>query len=65
MNTVGWSGGALGPLAVGWLAAHGRHTKEIDNMSEAITWCGAVYLCSTAALVAAWLIVFRQRRSFS
>ena len=57
MNTVGWSGGALGPLVVGWLARHGRFATEVENMSEAIAWCGAIYLAGALALFSAlkWL----------
>src|SRR5262249_31364701 len=55
MNAVGWGGGALGPVAVGWLAAHGRHPSEIENMSEAIAGCGLVYLAGAAMLVMAML----------
>ncbi|HWC91349.1 MAG TPA: MFS transporter [Pirellulales bacterium] len=59
MNCIGWGGGALGPLIVGLIARHGRHTSEMDNMSEAIAACGAIYLLGAAALVAA--IVLAQR----
>ena len=63
MNTVGWAGGALGPVTIGWLAGHGRHARSIDNMSEAIAWCGAVYLCAAVALVGAWLLAQKQEHS--
>jgi MFS family permease len=53
MNTVGWGGGALGPLAVGYLARHGRHAVEIDNMSEAIAACSVVYVLSASVLFSA------------
>lgn len=53
MNTVGWGGGALGPLAVGWLAQHGRHASQMRNMSEAIACCALVYILSAALLLAA------------
>jgi MFS family permease len=55
MNMVGWGGGALGPLAFGWLAEHGRHESKIDNMSEAIALGGPVYLaCGALLLLAVW-----------
>jgi MFS family permease len=63
MNTVGWGGGALGPLAVGWVAQHGRHDREIDNMSEAIASCGFVYLAGAALLLLA--VVFFARRDLT
>jgi MFS family permease len=53
MNTVGWGGGALGPVAVGLLAAHGRHSSEVENMSEAIAGCALVYLAGAGLLVCA------------
>ena len=53
MNTVGWGGGALGPLIVGWLSQHGRHATEMENMSEAITLCSAVYVAGALLLIAA------------
>jgi MFS family permease len=55
MNLVGWTGGALGPLAIGWFTKHGRHTDEMANMSEAIAFGGAVYLVGAVLLLfAAW-----------
>ena len=53
MNTVGWSGGALGPLIVGWLSQHGRHAAEMENMSEAISLCSGIYLAGAVLLFAA------------
>ncbi|HVV72149.1 MAG TPA: MFS transporter, partial [Verrucomicrobiae bacterium] len=29
MNTIGWSGGALGPLIVGWISKHGHRATEM------------------------------------
>jgi hypothetical protein len=55
MNCIGWGGGALGPLLVGWIAMHGRHATEMENMSEAIASCGAIYLVGAAALLVAML----------
>jgi MFS family permease len=53
MNTVGWGGGALGPLAVGWMAKYGTYGTEMENMSQAIAWCGGIYLLGGGLLVAA------------
>jgi MFS family permease len=53
MNTVGWGGGALGPLAVGWLSEHGRHATAMENMSEAIAGCSIIYLVGGGLLLAA------------
>jgi MFS family permease len=65
MNTVGWSGGALAPLVVGWLSQHGRHPTEMENMSEAIAWCGAVYLLGAITLLVTFLVSARPRRPAS
>ncbi len=56
MNMVGWGGGALGPWMVGWIADHGRRATAIANMSEAISWGGAIYLMAAALLlVTVWV----------
>jgi MFS family permease len=60
MNTVGWGGGALGPLFVGWAAQHGGASTEVENMSRAIAACGAIYLAGALLLFGA--IVFFARR---
>ena len=53
INTVGWGGGALGPLFVGVVAKYGHRAGGGDNMSLAIAWCGAVYLVGAALVLAA------------
>ena len=53
MNTVGWGGGALGPVIVGWLSQHGRQATEMENMSEAISWCSGIYIVGAVLLIAA------------
>ena len=53
MNTVGWGGGALGPLAVGWFTRYGRHSNSMDNMSEAISSCSVLYVGSGILLLIA------------
>jgi MFS family permease len=55
MNTVGWGGGALGPLVVGYFAKHGSGT-ETQNMSRAISTTGAVYILGAALLLTAALV---------
>jgi MFS family permease len=60
MNTVGWGGGALGPLAVGFVTKYGRHTSAVANMSEAIAFGAIIYLVGAALLVLA-ITVFVQR----
>lgn len=63
MNMVGWAGGALGPLAVGWLAKHGRHATEVANMSEAIAGCGIVYLAAAVLSLSAAFVTSRGSRA--
>jgi MFS family permease len=60
MNTIGWGGGALGPLTVGWVAKNGRHATEMENMSEAIAICGIIYLVGAGLLLAA-VFLFAKR----
>src|SRR5207248_9937001 len=60
MNTVGWSGGALGPLAVGLATKYGRHPNAIDNMSEAIAFGAIIYVVGAALLIFG-IVVFVRR----
>ena len=60
MNTVGWAGGALGPLTIGWAAKHGPHASEVQNMSDAIALGGLVYLAGAVLLLLAAFIFGRQ-----
>src|SRR5258706_7577599 len=53
MNTVGWSGGAAGPLVIGWFATHGRYGSEVANMSHAIAWIARVYIITAILLTCA------------
>ena len=53
MNAVGWGGGALGPVAVGWISEHGRHPNKMQNMSEAIASSAVIYILSAGLLFAA------------
>jgi MFS family permease len=62
MNTVGWGGGALGPLAVGWISKHGRHAAEMENMSEAIACCSLIYVLGSVLLFAAAALARREKR---
>ena len=62
MNTVGWGGGALGPVFVGWASKYGAKPTEVENMSDAIAFGGIIYLGSAALVVAAMLLFTRQRR---
>ena len=65
MNTVGWGGGALGPLFVGLASKYGGKPTEIENMSSAIALGGPVYLLGAAALLAALVLVRRAEKKAS
>ncbi len=54
MNTVGWGGGALGPLFVGLASKYGGKPTEVANMSDAIAWCGAIYVVAGCLVLAAF-----------
>jgi MFS family permease len=60
MNTIGWGGGALGPLFVGLATKYGRHKYDWQNMSEALAWCGLIYLVGAALLLGA-IVLFMRR----
>jgi MFS family permease len=64
MNTVGWGGGALGPVAVGWFSRHGAGT-EMENMSHAISYCSVVYLVSAGLLLLAIYSFPKPARSYA
>ena len=51
MNTIGWSGGALGTLVAGWYSDHGGYGSKIANMSHYISWGGGVYLVGGVLLL--------------
>nr|WP_309687041.1 MFS transporter [Armatimonas sp.] len=52
MNTVGWGGGALGPLFIGWASKNGTGT-EIQNMSNAIGLGAIAYVIAAVLLLTA------------
>jgi MFS family permease len=60
MNTVGWGGGALGPLAIGWAAVHGPYESKVQNMSTAIGLGGGVYIVAAILLLVAALVLMRR-----
>ena len=63
MNTVGWGGGALGPLVVGLATKYGHKGTAIENMSAAIAFAGLAYLLG-AALIAAAIVMMRKKALF-
>jgi len=62
MNSVGWSGSALGPVYVGFASKYGGKPTEIENMSDAIAFGGVIYLVAAALIVAAMLLFASQRK---
>ena len=57
MNTVGWGGGALGPLFFGYAAKYGGKPTAVENMSDAIAFGSLFYLVAAACLIAAMLML--------
>jgi MFS family permease len=64
MNAVGWAGGALGPVAVGYFATHGKFGSEVANMSHAISWAAGVYVVAGLILVIASLSMVKAASVF-
>jgi MFS family permease len=60
INTVGWGGGALGPLFVGLACKHGSKPTPVENMSDAIAFGAVFYLAAAACLIAALVLVQRK-----
>ncbi len=60
MNTVGWGGGALGPVFVGLASKYGSKPTEVENMSDAIAWGGALYLIGATLLFGAIILTRRS-----
>jgi MFS family permease len=65
MNTVGWTGGALGPVFVGWTTKHGNKATPVENMSDAIAFGGVVYVAAAGCILLALLIFTRSQRKVS
>lgn len=63
MNTVGWGGGALGPVFVGLVSKYGNKPSEVENMSDAIAFGSIVYVVSAALVVTAMLLFARRNRT--
>jgi MFS family permease len=59
MNTIGWSGGSLGPIVVGWIASHGSGS-DVQNMSHAIAATGMVYILSAGLLLLVPLVSIKR-----
>jgi hypothetical protein len=60
MNTIGWGGGGLGPLFLGWFAQHGGKSTEMGNMSTAIGYCGIFYFVGALLLLASLFFLPRK-----
>jgi MFS family permease len=61
MNTVGWGGGALGPLFVGLVSKYGSKPTELENMSQAIAMGGLIYLVSALCIAGALFMASRRK----
>jgi MFS family permease len=62
MNTVGWSGGALGSMFVGFASKYGGKPTEVENMGDAIAFGGVIYLVAAALVIAAMFLFVRHHR---
>lgn len=62
MNTVGWGGGALGPLIFGYVAGNGPPNEQVQNMSRAIAVNGIIYVAGAVLLLWAAFGLARQDR---
>jgi len=60
MNTVGWGGGALGPIFVGYISKYKCQGTQVENMSDAIAFGGIIYLAAAIFIVFAMLCFVRQ-----
>jgi MFS family permease len=63
MNTVGWGGGALGPVFVGLASKYGGRATEVENMSAAISLGAAVYVVAAAMVLIAAVLFARRTPS--
>ena len=63
MNTVGWAAGALGPLFVGLASKYGKRPTAIENMSDAIAFCGLIYLAGAALILLAIFLFIKANRA--
>jgi MFS family permease len=53
LNAVGWTGGALAPVTIGWILTRGGADREVANMSQAIAFGGFIYLAVALLLLTA------------
>lgn len=60
MNSVGWMGGALAPLTIGWMISRADTAGQVASMSRAVAMGGIVYIA--AALLLLTGIIFFIRR---
>jgi MFS family permease len=56
MNTIGWGGGALGPLFVGLATTYGHSNNKVENMSDAIAFGGLIYLVGAIFVASAFVL---------
>lgn len=60
MNTIGWGGGALGPVFVGYVSKYKRQGSQVENMSDAIAFGGIIYLVAAIFVLLATFYFARQ-----
>jgi MFS family permease len=62
MNTIGWGGGALGPLFVGFASKYGGKSSEVENISNAIAFGALFYFAAATCLIGAMLFFHKHNR---
>lgn len=60
MNSIGWMGGALAPLIIGWIVSNAGSAGEVAAMSRAIAMGGIVYLAAACLLLAGMVLFVRR-----
>jgi MFS family permease len=60
MNAVGWTGGALAPVTIGWILSRGGKANEVANMSQVIAFGSVIYLVAAALLAIAILFLAKR-----
>jgi MFS family permease len=60
MNSIGWMGGALAPVVIGWIVSHAGPAGEVAAMSRAVAMGGIVYLAAACLLLAGMVLFVRR-----
>jgi MFS family permease len=61
MNTIGWGGGALGPIFVGVVSKYGHRSTAVENMSDAIAFGSVVYVLAAILVIFAMMFFVKSQ----